>query len=67
MAWSEDQITVFSKSDKDVVIDNNFGTDDTFSFLDTIFFRLITFAIDSTFSRTDKRFSISDKIIIYII
>ena len=27
---------------------------------------LVTFAIDNTFSRTDKRFSISDKIIIYI-
>ena len=43
MAWSEDQITVFSKSDKDVVIDNNFGIDDTFSFLDTIFFRFGNF------------------------
>ena len=37
MAWSEDQITVFSKSDKDVVIDKSFGTDGTFPFLDAIF------------------------------
>ena len=28
---------------------------------------LVTFAIDNTFSQTDKRFSISDNIIIYII
>ena len=43
MARSQDQITVFSKSDKDVVIDNNFGTDDTFPFLDTIFSRFGNF------------------------
>ena len=39
MAWSEYQITVFSKSDNGVGIDKNFGTGGTFSFLDVIFSR----------------------------
>ena len=37
MVYSEDQITAFSKSDNNVMIDLNFRTDHTFTFLDTIF------------------------------
>ena len=39
MAWSEYQITVFSKSDNGVGIDKHFGTGGTFPFLDVIFSR----------------------------
>ena len=40
MAWTEDQINKFSKSDEDVVTDNNFVIDHTFPFLDTRLSRL---------------------------
>ena len=36
MAYSEDQITRFSKSDNNVKIDYNFGNDGTFPFFDII-------------------------------
>ena len=40
MAWTEDQINKFSKSDEDVVTDNNLVIDHTFPFLDIRFSRL---------------------------
>ena len=40
MAWNEDQIKEFSKSEEDVLTDNNLVIDHTSPFLDTRFSRL---------------------------
>ena len=67
MAYSEDLITGFSKSDNNVKIDHNLKLITLSLFLETMSLDQVAFVIDNTFSQTNKRYSKSDNIIIYII